>query len=336
MQCIICHELFERPTTLLCGHTYCMGCIFDYIEENPSCPICKSFVSNTNLKVNIAIQKLIEKNKRKETARQNLSALRSTGSSREIKKIAFKLTKTNKYFYPGTNVEVKLQFSATRSELNNVLLNADFVGFSEDTQGSAYLFNSLRIISLQKSVATLFCQCKQRLNLIEIKSMEMNVGDAATPMMIKMHMALCKGKEAENIELEEKDFERLAAIEGKIVFFLNLLKEKNPEVFNHLKKKCSFTLTDQLSIDYRENPIKFLELVSAMLKFPVKLARELYDSEQFSTRLELIFSFVNRLGTSQDPVFFFEGEEESFFSGGMFYFFFALLFVIIASSIFKD
>lgn len=336
MQCVICHELFERPTTLFCGHTYCMGCIFDYIEANPSCPICKAFVSNTNLKVNISIQKLIEKHRRKETARQNLSSLRVGSSSREIKKISYKLCEKDKFFYPSTNVEVKIEFLGSRSELNNLVLNADFVGISAVEEKAGYLFTALRILDFEKGVATLFCQCKQRLDVLEVMSMEVNIGDALSRVMVISHIATCKRKEAEGSSPEEDELKKLEIVEQKIVFFLKIIKDKNPEVYNHLKKKCSFTLTDQLSIDYKDNPVKFLELVCAMLKLPLRLQKQFCETCQWSTKLDIIYNYVDRLETSQDPIFFFEGEGGSNFTGGIFYFFCALFLIIIINSILRD
>ena len=336
LQCVICHDIFDRPTTLLCGHTYCMGCIFDYLEENPSCPTCKAFVANNNLKVNIAIQKLTERYRRRETAAQNLSALRGAGSTREMKKITFTLCGKTPYFYPKTYVEVQIKFSAEKSQLLALLSNSDFVGMSDSTKEGAYLFGCLAITSLQKGVASLSCQCKQRLTISELKTTQINVGDAAAPLLLPTQMAVCTGKAVEVGEPSEDMRQKLTHMEGKIVFFLKVLRSKNPETFAYLKKKCAFTLTDQLSISHTDDPLNFLELITAMLKLPIKQVRAFYHADTLQEKLDITFNFVDRLGLYQDPVFFFESETESAFNGAAFYFFCALLAVIILTSITRE
>ena len=40
--CVICHDVFKRPTSLRCGHTFCYNCIREYFSQTErSCPICR-------------------------------------------------------------------------------------------------------------------------------------------------------------------------------------------------------------------------------------------------------------------------------------------------------
>jgi len=48
--CTICHELLIEPVTLLCQHTYCRGCIKNYVKQQRNakreskCPVCQCAV----------------------------------------------------------------------------------------------------------------------------------------------------------------------------------------------------------------------------------------------------------------------------------------------------
>ncbi|XP_041076965.1 E3 ubiquitin-protein ligase RNF135-like [Polyodon spathula] len=67
LECVICTELFRDPTTLRCGHSYCMECIIEFRESKNnkynqySCPICKDPLGKEpQLKKNTALCALVE------------------------------------------------------------------------------------------------------------------------------------------------------------------------------------------------------------------------------------------------------------------------------------
>ena len=43
-QCSICSDMFEQPTIVNCGHTFCKTCIEGWRQRqrNPTCPICRA------------------------------------------------------------------------------------------------------------------------------------------------------------------------------------------------------------------------------------------------------------------------------------------------------
>lgn len=56
--CNICLDSAHDPVVTLCGHLYCWPCIYKWIqvensapgsEETPTCPVCKSHISNSSL-----------------------------------------------------------------------------------------------------------------------------------------------------------------------------------------------------------------------------------------------------------------------------------------------
>ena len=44
--CSICCELFVRPHTLPCSHSFCQSCIAEWMEWKNECPICRKEVTS--------------------------------------------------------------------------------------------------------------------------------------------------------------------------------------------------------------------------------------------------------------------------------------------------
>ncbi|KAK1163694.1 E3 ubiquitin-protein ligase RNF135-like [Acipenser oxyrinchus oxyrinchus] len=68
LECLICMQLFTDPTTIRCGHSYCMECIKTFRQSKPnkynkySCPLCQDPLGKEpELKKNIAMCALVEK-----------------------------------------------------------------------------------------------------------------------------------------------------------------------------------------------------------------------------------------------------------------------------------
>ena len=49
--CNICLETASEPIVTLCGHLYCWGCIYKWLEvqDCPACPICKAAISRERM-----------------------------------------------------------------------------------------------------------------------------------------------------------------------------------------------------------------------------------------------------------------------------------------------
>ena len=62
LTCPICLEIFETPTSVQCGHTFCRGCISTAVETKAKCPTCQKnlceFIPKKNLIINEIIMKL--------------------------------------------------------------------------------------------------------------------------------------------------------------------------------------------------------------------------------------------------------------------------------------
>ncbi|CAK85595.1 unnamed protein product (macronuclear) [Paramecium tetraurelia] len=42
LKCTICSAVFDEPTRLKCGHTFCKPCIVFWLKDHPNCPQCRA------------------------------------------------------------------------------------------------------------------------------------------------------------------------------------------------------------------------------------------------------------------------------------------------------
>ncbi|XP_073762086.1 E3 ubiquitin-protein ligase TRIM39 isoform X2 [Danio rerio] len=70
-QCSICQDIFTDPTTIPCGHNFCMVCICQHWDSSrkTSCPLCKKHFNLTpeSLDINREFKEIIERLKRVES-----------------------------------------------------------------------------------------------------------------------------------------------------------------------------------------------------------------------------------------------------------------------------
>ena len=46
LQCPICIEVYIMPTSLNCGHTFCMDCIVEWKKKVKRCPVCRAMIKH--------------------------------------------------------------------------------------------------------------------------------------------------------------------------------------------------------------------------------------------------------------------------------------------------
>ncbi|KAL0239887.1 hypothetical protein GEMRC1_009995 [Eukaryota sp. GEM-RC1] len=73
LECSVCEELMENPTTLPCGHSFCRDkCLVQWLKqkEASSCPVCREPIPSAPLRINIALREAIEiaKNSKQDAA----------------------------------------------------------------------------------------------------------------------------------------------------------------------------------------------------------------------------------------------------------------------------
>ena len=42
LSCPVCHDWFEDPIALGCGHALCRACAVNWLKTTPSCPTCRA------------------------------------------------------------------------------------------------------------------------------------------------------------------------------------------------------------------------------------------------------------------------------------------------------
>ena len=61
--CGICQDLYDKPTSISCGHNFCLACIKTALAVKEECPNCRAHCPRTlPLAVNIAVQEFIAAN----------------------------------------------------------------------------------------------------------------------------------------------------------------------------------------------------------------------------------------------------------------------------------
>uniref|UniRef100_A0A671N8C4 RING-type domain-containing protein n=1 Tax=Sinocyclocheilus anshuiensis TaxID=1608454 RepID=A0A671N8C4_9TELE len=59
--CAVCHDVFDRPVALLCGHSFCRDCVEQYwsVSDSRQCPMCRQISANTP-SLNLALGNLCQ------------------------------------------------------------------------------------------------------------------------------------------------------------------------------------------------------------------------------------------------------------------------------------
>ncbi|KAG5846249.1 hypothetical protein ANANG_G00147790 [Anguilla anguilla] len=61
LKCSICFDLFRKPVTTHCGHTFCERCLENSVRYNDQvCPLCKEWLRQSSVRPNIVLCALLE------------------------------------------------------------------------------------------------------------------------------------------------------------------------------------------------------------------------------------------------------------------------------------
>lgn len=59
LRCHICKEFMTAPVLTACFHTFCSLCIRSHLNEEDSCPVCRTKTQSSNLRKNTVVEELI-------------------------------------------------------------------------------------------------------------------------------------------------------------------------------------------------------------------------------------------------------------------------------------
>ncbi|KAH9842555.1 uncharacterized protein C8Q71DRAFT_733395 [Rhodofomes roseus] len=60
LRCSVCHELYDAPVTLNCGHCFCSLCVRNCLKDKEECPSCRKQASDTQLRKNVALESAVK------------------------------------------------------------------------------------------------------------------------------------------------------------------------------------------------------------------------------------------------------------------------------------
>lgn len=60
LQCCICNDVFNNPTRLGCGHTYCYNCIKEWMDKSKICPTCRDTINKSEISRDLLAFNIIE------------------------------------------------------------------------------------------------------------------------------------------------------------------------------------------------------------------------------------------------------------------------------------
>lgn len=341
LTCIVCMDIFDRPVTLACGHSFCFTCAAEMLERKPVCSVCRAFAPASALSVNFSLQALIEK----------LGKSRATGGVEEAakaEKIPASVEKVRKvcvFFAPGTGVlvpdsiyELELSFPFAAGDLFRLCPDGRVAASDGPVSRRSRLF-LLKILAMDEeghSHIRVRALCEARLVLVEASEVEALVGQPEAQRPLKLPFVSAEKAIAKPFEMNIELSIVLSALQEKLTFFVRKLGHSNPETFQQLKSKANFAITDVLSINSLENPPRFLNLALSILQIPQPIRQKALDSDEIPEKAMLIWSFLGPIEKTQNPIFFFDLGDGRVQASGNYIWLVLLFVVIVGGAILRD
>ena len=214
LTCTICSSIFEKPVTVICGHTFCEVCIVAALRTLPKCPICGyPSLGFQKLNTNIAIQSLIDWHtkenpeligrkskiiKKEESIKTSILDEITDGevleilkkdinfttiqyANKTIKCIGFRLSKREKFrYFPGTSYLLEIDYSHSDELFKLLVPDHHFIGYNHPKTASnkiklGYLFLIEKIASFSLKTVSLVAKCKSQ--IFEIEKSSLNFTD---------------------------------------------------------------------------------------------------------------------------------------------------------------
>lgn len=309
LKCILCFELFTRPVTLPCGHSFCQDCIISSLMRQPRCPLCKNLILGfERLKINISIQKIIESLKLKEPEPQEATEVPQTEPTEGTFVLLNVRYSPRTVYYPGVVYQITVDINFPIDRLPELMPNNEFVGLfrSKGVIKDLYFIRIQNILKIQNSSIVVIAEFLNKFcsgNIVRI-----NINDSQNANLSELWVYFISGKPSKtdrSFHISESTRKKLQSIERQLSYYLNSIRRTNPSVAEQLIFKSKVdAMGSKLSIAWEDNPQQFLSTCGSILLMPYHDRKIISSKQSIDDKSDAVYSFLESTGKDNDPIFF--------------------------------
>ena len=113
VNCLICSNIMQEPTTMHCGHSFCQTCAIKWCIEykHYSCPVCRKKLDHSLPNVNLTLKLLIDYLKQKSTTFQRSDNKNLIHEYNKINKSSMRLSQSVNQFVDHEHLMRKISTS---------------------------------------------------------------------------------------------------------------------------------------------------------------------------------------------------------------------------------
>jgi hypothetical protein len=235
-------------------------------------------------------------------------------SRKKVKCIGFEISTKESCFFPETLYKIKLKYKHSDELFKAMLPDHHFIGIVEankTTPKRAYLFQLISISGFEYNLVEVVSRCKSHLQIDFINTIDFTENDefiskyALNGSEIKFEYVCGTEISYKSPIMEDGLKSRFEDIEMKLVYYLNLIKTNNPQIYEiiHLRYNID-SYQEKLSVDWKTDTYKYLNIVSSMLNINPIHKEILCFGLNVEHKVRIIFQYLKGATPENDPIFF--------------------------------